>query len=170
MVHLQVPTWYAVYSKPRKEEFASFQLRGKGLRVFLPLLLLPAYRKKPQRSTPLFPNYLFVNMRFLEDYKYVIWSPGVKRIVGFDGVPAPLDDAVITFLMARTNPDGFVVARSNLLVGQEVQITGGPFAGLVGIIEQPPDAKRRVKVLMNLLRREVKVEVPVELIEGGWTA
>jgi transcription elongation factor/antiterminator RfaH len=170
MTYLQSPSWYAVYSKPRKEEFATFHLRLKGLDVFFPLLLLPRSGKRRERLVPLFPNYLFVKMRFFEESQYVVWSPGVKRIVSFDGVPAPMDDNIIDLLMARANSEGVMVARSNLKVGQEVQITGGPFEGLIGIIEEPPDAKGRVKVLMHLLSRQVRVEVPVEFVESGWAA
>ena len=44
----------------------------------------------------------------------------------------------------------------------------GPFEGLVGIIENPPDARGRVKILMQLLSRQVRVEVPVAAVDGGW--
>jgi transcriptional antiterminator RfaH len=170
MTYLQSPSWFVVYSKPRKEEFARFHLQLKGLDVFLPLLLLPKSGKMRERLVPLFPNYLFVKMRFFEESQYVVWSPGVKRIVSFDGVPAPMDDKIIDFLMARTNSQGVIVARSKLKAGQEVQITGGPFEGLVGIIEEPPDAKGRVKVLIDLLRRQVRVNVPLEFVGCEWAA
>ena len=45
-----------------------------------------------------------------------------------------------------------------------VEITSGPFAGLAGIIQEPPDARGRVTVLMDLLNRQVPVEVPVEFV------
>ncbi len=48
----------------------------------------------------------------------------------------------------------------------EVLINAGPFAGLVGIIQNPPDARGRVKVLLELLGRHVKVDVPVACTES----
>ena len=74
------------------------------------------------------------------------------------------------FLMGQAGPDGTISARSNLKVGQQVMIDGGPFDGLVGIIQEPPNAKGRVKVLLELLKRPTRVEVPVRFIKVGWVA
>jgi transcription antitermination factor NusG len=94
--------WYAIYSKPQKEEAAHFYLRQKGVEVFLPKLLLPSNQNRRRRVVPLFPSYLFARIDVhSEEYGYVIWSPGVKRLVSFDGVPAPIDDTVVDFLTRR---------------------------------------------------------------------
>jgi len=167
----EMQRWYVVYSKPRKEECAQFHLRSKGLEVFLPRLLLPQSVNRGKRVVPLFPNYLFVRIHiFSEEYSYVAWSPGVKRFIGFNGTPTPLDDGVVDFLMQQATDEGIITARSNLKVGQQVQISGGPFDGLVGVIQEPPNGKGRVKVLLNLLSRQVKGEVPVQFVKSGWVA
>jgi transcription antitermination factor NusG len=70
--------------------------------------------------------------------------------------------------MKQTNTEGLIPARSNLRVGQEVRIDGGPFDGLTGIIQEPPNAKGRVRVLLTLLNRPTKAEIPVELVNSGW--
>ncbi len=167
--YLENHRWYVVYSKPRKEELAQFHLSSKGLEVFLPRLLLPESARKRKRIVPLFPNYLFVRIRiFSEEYVYVKWSPGVKRFVTFNGTPAPLDEKIVAFLMQQADPMGVITARSNLKIGQEVQITDGPFDGLIGIIQEPPNAKGRVKIILKLLNRETKVDVPVQFVKSGW--
>jgi len=161
--------WYVVYSKPQKEEYAKFHLCAKGLEVFFPRLLLPESARKRKRLVALFPNYLFVRLRlFSTEYNYVIWAPGVSRIVSFNGSPASIDDGIVDFLMGQANQEGIIDARSNLRSGQEVRVSGGPFDGLVGIIQEPPNAKGRVKVLMKLLSREVQVEVPIRFLECDW--
>jgi transcriptional antiterminator RfaH len=160
--------WYVVYSKPHKEELALFYLQSKGVETFLPRLVFPESLNKHRRIVPLFPNYLFVRIRLSEQHAYVVWSPGVKCFVNFNGVPAPLDDEIVEFLMKQADPEGAIAARSNLKPKQEILITGGPFDGLVGIIQEPPDAKGRVKVLLNLLSRQVKAEVPVQFVRSGW--
>jgi transcriptional antiterminator RfaH len=161
--------WCAVYSKPQKEDFAQWQLQLKGLEVFLPKLLLPQCASRPKRIVPLFPSYLFVRIDITsEDSAYVIWTPGVKRLVSFNGMPATIDDEIMEFLMQRADASGHIAAASNLKPGQQVRITGGPFSGLTGLIQEPPDARGRVKVLMTLLNRQVKAEVPLRLVESGW--
>jgi transcriptional antiterminator RfaH len=168
MDYMDMGRWYVVYSKPRKEECAQYHLRLKGLEVFLPRLLLPQSTQKRKRVVPLFPNYLFVRIHDPEEFPYARWAPGVRRFVSFNGVPAALEEDVLDFLMEQATPDGIITARSNLRRNQEVHITGGPFDGLVGIIEEPPDVKGRVKVLLSLLNRQVKAEVPVQFVSSGW--
>jgi len=163
--------WYVVYSKPRKEECAEFHLRLKGVEVFFPRLRLPGSLRKRKQIVPLFPNYLFVRIQvFSDEFNYVAWSPGVNRFVSFNGLPTPVNNEIITYLMEQSTDEGIITARSNLKPGQEVQISGGPFEGLIGIIQYPPDAKGRVRLLLNLLSREVKVAVPLQYIDSGWVA
>lgn len=161
--------WYVVYTKPQKEEVAQFHLQTKGIEVFNPRLYLPETTRKSKRVIPLFPSYLFVRISiFTDEYQYVNWSHGIKRFVSFNDVPTPLDNGVVSFLKQQVNASGVIVARSNLKPGQEVQIEAGPFKGLVGVIQEPPDARGRVKVLMTLLSRQVHVEVPAGFVRSGW--
>ena len=70
--------------------------------------------------------------------------------------------------MGQTGADGMIAARCNVEVGQKISIAGGPFDGLVGIIKEPPNARGRVKVLLQLLNRETNVDVPVQFISASW--
>jgi transcriptional antiterminator RfaH len=163
--------WYVVYSKPHKESTAKFHISAKGLEVFFPRLYLPKNSKKTNPLIPLFPNYLFVRLDIKsEEYGYVSWSPGVNRIVGFNGQPTPIDEEVLRFLQSRSDAEGIIPAESNLREGQEVRITEGPFSGLLGIIREPPNAKGRVKVLLTLLNRPASVDLPIDFIETSWIA
>ena len=95
-------------------------------------------------------------------------APGVKRLLIFNGSPASLGDDIVSFLMEQATPEGVITAHSNLRAGQMVQVDGGPFDGLSGIIQEPPDARGRVKILLSLLKRQVKVEVPARYVKSGW--
>ena len=163
--------WYVLLSKPRQEETAEFHLNAKGVETFYPRLLLPVPNKSGRQVVALFPNYLFVRIDAASsDYFQVSWCRGVKRLVSFGGAPSSVEDGVIEFLRDQADPRGLIVAKSTLKVGDEIQIAKGPFKGLVGLIQEPPDTKSRVKVLMAILSRQVQVEVPVDLINVGWVA
>src|SRR5574341_1338872 len=75
--------WYVIYAKPHKEEQAKFYLGLKGVECFFPRLLLPGSSWHKKKIVPLFPNYLFVRIHLSTELHYVVWSPGVKRIVSF---------------------------------------------------------------------------------------
>jgi len=159
--------WYVVYSNPRKEEQARFQLSLKGVESFFPRLSLPVATEKKRRIVPLFPNYIFVRVHMANESHLIIWTLGVKKIVSFGGESIPIDEAVVRFLQQQADANGVIEAQSKLRCGQEVEISGGPFDGLLGIIQSPPDGQGRVSVLLKLLSRQVSVKLGVEFIRGG---
>lgn len=160
--------WYVVYSKPHKEEQAQFHLGAKRVETFFPRLYLPGPTEKKKKIVPLFPNYLFVRIHLATEAHYVVWSPGVKRIVSFSDSPIPIEESVINFLQEQADLQGIIKAQSQLTRGREVEISGGPFNGLLGVIQDPPDAKGRVKILLKLLSRQISVKLGVEFIRGDW--
>src|SRR5215475_4376320 len=169
MIASHTRRWYSVYSKPQKEKFAQFHLQLKGMEVFLPQLVVPKSHKTNRHVVPLFPSYLFVRLDILSgESAYVVWSPGVRYLVSFNGTPAAIDDNVIEFLKERADSTGQIQASSNLKAGQTVRVTSGAFEGLEAMIERPPDGKGRVKILMNLLNRQVQAEIPIRFIESNW--
>ena len=92
------------------------------------------------------------------------WSPirstkGVSRLVRFGAEPAKIDDALVDLLKAH---EASALAEPERLyqVGERVQLTQGPFAGIEGIY-QMADGDRRVMVLIELMSK--KVAVPVEM-------
>lgn len=163
--------WYVVLSKPRQEETAKFHLSAKGIEVFYPRLLLPVPNKSGKQVVALFPNYLFVRIYVASsEYFQVSWCRGVKRLVSFGGTPASVEDGVVEFLRDQAEPGGLIAATSTLKAGDQIQITKGPFKGLVGIIQEPPDNKSRVKVLLAILSRQVQVEVSASYVDVDWVA
>jgi transcriptional antiterminator RfaH len=161
--------WFAVYTKPQKEEYAELNLQRRGIDTFFPKLFLPKSVKRKKQVVALFPHYLFVRCEIISaEYGAIVWCPGVMRLVSFNGIPAIVDDSIVEFLMAQTGADGVIAARCNVEIGQRVSIAGGPFDGLVGIIKEPPNARGRVKVLLQLLNRETNVDVPVQFISASW--
>lgn len=161
--------WFAVYTKPQKESYTQFNLRARGLITFFPKLLLLKTEKRKEKVIPLFPNYLFCHCSIpSQEHSSVCWCPGVRRLVSFNGSPAVIDDATMGGLINQASPEGVIRSQSNVQTGQEVSINGGAFNGLQGIIERPPNARGRVKVLLELLNRPMSIDVPIDLIEGKW--
>jgi transcriptional antiterminator RfaH len=159
--------WYVVYSKPHNEKKAQFHLARKGIESFFPRLHLPASVEGARKVVPLFPNYLFVRINVETQAHYVAWSPGVKRFVSFGNVPLALEEKIVGFLRENADSEGIITARSSLERGQAVEISAGPFSGLAAIIQDPPDPKGRVKVLLKLMSRHISVKLGIESVNGG---
>jgi transcriptional antiterminator RfaH len=159
------PAWYVVSTKPRREDFAAAQIAQRRIDVFLPRIVL--VRRGGERVVrPLFPGYLFAHLVLAREGSSVTWTPGVRRLVSFEGEPPPVPEAAIDFLRRQAGADGVIAVRPRPLpIGRRVRVTTGPLAGLVGIIDNPPDARGRVGVLMELLRRPMRVSVDVDTLE-----
>jgi transcriptional antiterminator RfaH len=156
--------WYLIYTKPRQEKSALQNLEQQGYQCYLPLLPKEKLRQGAVALTdePLFPRYLFINLA--QDFMAKSWSPirstkGVSRLVRFGAEPARIDDALVDLLRAH---EASAIGEPQRLyqVGERVQLTAGPFAGIEGIY-QMADGDRRVMVLIELMSK--KVAVPVEM-------
>src|SRR4051794_36307853 len=101
--------WYVVSIKPRREEFAATQLAQRALEVFLPRIVLA--RRGESIIRPMFPGYLFARMVLREQGGRVTWTPGVRRLVTFEGEAPPVPPAAIEFLRSQVGRDGLIVAR-----------------------------------------------------------
>lgn len=157
--------WYVVRTKPRREEYAQDQLARRGIHTFLPRILEPSRWRLEPVVGPLFPGYLFAHLCLESQYTRVVWAPGVRNLVAFGDEPTPVLPEVIEFIRQRCGPEGVVRALPTFHDGDCVRVKTGPFEGLVGIVDGRVSAQRRVRVLMELLRRQTRVTVPVEMLE-----
>jgi transcriptional antiterminator RfaH len=161
----QIAQWYVVRSKPRREQYAQEQLARRGIETFLPRILEPSRWRLEPVVGPLFPGYLFAWLCLSSQYTRVVWTPGVRNLVAFGDEPTPVALEVIDFIQQRCGPEGIVRALPTFHDGDCVRVKTGPFEGLVGVVHGQVSAQRRVQVLMELLRRQTRVTVPVEMLE-----
>jgi transcriptional antiterminator RfaH len=150
--------WFAVYTVPRHEKQVAQHLDVRGVENFLPLY--QAFRRWKNGVTaslelPLFPNYLFVRISRIQR-PLIQGTRGVLYIVGPHD-PNPLPDFEIESLRAGLH---FRRAEPHPLLthGEKVRITGGPFAGLQGVLLRRSDGCR-VILTLHQITRSVAVEV-----------
>ena len=162
--------WYVIYTKPRSEDMAGDHLERSDISVFLPKIRECCYSSKGEETKikPLFPNYLFAQMAYPDDYYTVIWAKGVKRIVGNGTEPIPLDNSVVEYFQKQSEEKGFIQPSPRLKIGDTVRVKNGPLAGLMGVIDGSMDKKGRIKVLMDFLKESTRVEIPYSLLERNY--
>lgn len=159
--------WYAVHTKIRAEEQAmQWILLKTTIPVFMPRVeVLRRRGRKARRIEPLFPSYFFVHTALQPDeWNGVRWSPGVKGIVSTGNTPVPVPEAAVQLLQSRCAA-GAIRWDPLWKPGDEVRIKTGPFAGLAGIVDRPTSRRERVRVLLDVMRSRVPVEVDALDIE-----
>ena len=66
---------------------------------------------------------------------------------------------LIEYMREHASDEGEVHFDEEIAVGSDVRVIGGPFDGLIGVL-QNSDAKERVRVLIGLMERQVLVSMP----------
>jgi len=151
--------WYAAYTCAQHEKRVAAELRAREFEYSLPLYT-SVRRWKDRRVTldlPLFPGYVFVRLA-LRDRLRVVQIPSVVRLVGFNGLPAALPDEEMEILREGLCQSLHVEPHPFLTVGRRVRITGGPFAGLEGVLKRKKNSLR-VVVSLESIQRSVAVDV-----------
>ncbi len=161
--------WYAIQSKPHKEEALCNQLMSGGFEVYYPKIRANPVNPRARKIRPYFPGYLFVKADLLVSGLSVLqFTPFARGLVTFDREPAAVPETLLAAIRKRVeevNQQGGE-AFANLVPGQEIMINAGPFAGFSGIFDMRLSGSERVKVLIHLLsKRYLPVELKVGQIE-----
>jgi transcription elongation factor/antiterminator RfaH len=155
--------WYAIRSKPNKEDFLAGQLESYGVDVFYPKIRVTPVNPRARKSRPYFPNYLFVHVD-LESVNMsdLQWMPGASGLVNFDGQPASVPDPLIAAVKRQVDQIN-ISSRdlaNDLQPGDVVLVQDGPFAGYEAIFDARLSGQDRVRVLLSLLQRR---QMPLEI-------
>ncbi len=155
--------WYALRSKPNKEEFVWRQAESQGINTFYPRIRVNPINPRARKVRPYFPGYLFVRVD-LEQARVTAfkWMPEAAGLVMFDGRPAVVEDQLIESLKRHVEALNRAEAQplEGLKRGDPLEIRSGPLAGYQAIFDVALSGRERVRVLLMLLGRQ---SVPVEL-------
>jgi transcription elongation factor/antiterminator RfaH len=157
--------WYALRSKPRKEDFVWHQLLARNIECYYPQLRVNPVNPRAKKLKPYFPGYIFVNVD-LEDIgiSALRWMPHTLGLVSFGGEPAIVPDNLI--YQVRKNVERIKDLGGELFKdlkkGDTVRIHSGPFSGYEAIFDYRLPGKERVRVLLNFLEGPRKVSVELK--------
>jgi transcriptional antiterminator RfaH len=154
--------WYCVHTAPARENMVAEYLQSKNLEVYNPLLAPRSARAERKRPEPLFPRYIFARFA-LNRYEVVRYGHGVVNLVSDVQGPLPVLDEVIEEIQSRLE-HGFYQC-TNLKNGDRIIVQAGVFKGVTGIFQTYTARQERVRILMELMKRPVIVEVNVGEIE-----
>jgi transcription elongation factor/antiterminator RfaH len=172
--------WYALNTKPHQERRLAEQLRQRRLAVYLPEVRVNPVNPRAALERPLFPGYLFAWLDLqAAGLGALQWTPGLRGVVQFGGLPATVPDDFIGRLrrrLARVNEMGGMLF-DGLQPGDGVRITSGPFEGYDAVFDRRLSGRDRVLVLLEIVQQaqrrsgsspEASVRrIPVELSAGS---
>lgn len=161
--------WYLIQTKPSGESVAQLNLERQGYEIYVPRLARLVRRRGHEcdQVVPLFPRYLFLHLdEGHQPLAPVRSTTGVASIVRFGFNHAIVPDHVVRDLRARADAvTGLhrLTCSTELTYGVTVRVTAGVLDGLEGVFERD-DGVDRVVLLLNLLGRDTRVQVPVDSV------
>jgi len=168
--------WYVVHTYSGYENkvkanlekrVQSMDMQDKIFRVVVPteeeVEIKDGKKKITKRKT--YPGYVMVEMIMSDDSWYVVRNtPGVTGFVGSGSKPIPLQPSEVRAILRQM---GIEEPRPKVQfqVGQNVRVATGPFAGLIGTIQEIMNDKQKIRVLVAMFGRETPLELEYMQVE-----
>lgn len=109
-----------------------------------------------------FPGYVLVKMVMTDESWYIVRNcRGVTGFVGPSSKPVPLSQSEVDALGVDTHEQLTV----DYEVGDNVEITAGPLAGFVGIVNAIDIPKNQVRVTVSMFGRETPAELELAQVK-----
>src|SRR5690554_2518836 len=125
--------------------------------------------KKVTSERRFMPGYVLVRVEMSNQVYHVINS--INRVTGFlgpQGKPMPMRDEEVNVILNRVE-EGEAAPR-NLIryeIGEQVQVTDGPFEGFSGMVEEVDEGTSRLKVMVSIFGRATPVELEFTQVSKG---
>jgi transcriptional antiterminator RfaH len=152
--------WYAIYTKPGREDSVAFLLKNIGINVLNPKLKSKKYKKNRavELVEPLFPCYLFAEFD-KERYAHLVsYTRGVRYIVGKKD-PVKVYEEVIDTIKEGMEENGIITVRPlEFKRGNRILIKDGPFKDFYGIFEREIRGPERVMIFLSMLNYRLELD------------
>ena len=178
------PRWYAVQVLSNQEQKAKKyldkfitveEMEDYVFDVLMPTEMVTEVKsgKKSTKVRKFYPGYIFVNMRLYDDDGKLLQKPwyfvreaqGVINFVGSDR-PSPLKKSEIDRILTQVqDAEGKEKPKIEYDLGEMVKVNDGPFANLVGKIEEIDPDRGRLKVSVSIFGRYTPVELEYWQVE-----
>jgi len=160
--------WYCVKTQPKRENVAY------GALMTLPDVEAYFPRVKYRRSSPrgqrmvveaLFPGYVFAKFSPARLIRAVRYARGVSYIVRQGREFAPVPEVIIAALHSLAATQVLELPPDPWKMGEQVRVIAGIFRGATGTVAGLVPARQRIQVLLELLGRESRIELPLDNLE-----
>tara|TARA_X000000950_G_scaffold280524_1_gene375330 strand:- start:36813 stop:37301 length:489 start_codon:yes stop_codon:yes gene_type:complete len=152
-------SWIVVHTKGNNERKATINLQRQGFEVFFPKVKksILSFNKLKENIKPLFPGYIFVNLKEHQNYLKINSTFGVKSILRFGENNYILPNQVLKIIKNKCNKEE-ICKLDVCKKGEKVAIIKNKVPSLKGIFIEYIDEKRSF-VFIDLLMRKIKTKV-----------
>lgn len=156
---------YAGYEEGVKADLSK-RIQEEGMQDSFGQVLVPAAAMRhlfdagQAKDEQLFPGYVLIEMELVPGVmRLVLSTPRVVRFLGGKD-PVPLSQKEINRIISQIKGEVAVAKeKSDFVVGKEVDVNDGPFAGFVGIIDKIDEESERLTVMVSIFGRMTPVEL-----------
>lgn len=166
----QERNWYAIHTyagyentvaRNLKQRIESLGMEDKIFNVIVPTEKKVKIKggKRQTVEEKIYPGYVLVEMVVTDDSWYIVRNtPRVTGFVGAGVVPVPLEKQEVSTLFKLMGEET-VKHKIDLVTGEAIQITDGPFKDFEGKVAEVDENRGKVKVLVSMFGRETPVEL-----------
>ena len=170
--------WYVVHTysgyEARAKAALEERISSSGMQEAFEEILIPteaapepAPGKRKRAGKKFFPGYMLVKMELTDDAWHLLkGTPKVTGFVGGSTNPPSIPDEEVERLTNRIQSGEMQATPKALFdAGENIRVTGGPFSGFAGIIEDVNPEKGRLRVLVSIFGRATAVELDLNQVE-----
>ncbi len=158
--------WYAIFTKPRSEKKVLQRMQDHEIEAFLPLVKTVRQwsDRKKTLEVPLIPSYIFVCLPEKELYR-TLPIQGTVSVLKHLGKPAKIREVEIENLRILSNNSESHNIEPGISVskGDDVEVTNGPFMGLIATCINE-GKNHRVVVNIDSLGSSFNVNIPLSFL------
>lgn len=156
--------WWVGHTKARNEKALAWELRGKGIAYFLPMVerVIFSGGRKRRGMSPLFPGYLFFCGDEMARYTAMTTNRLAQTIEVKD---QPLLVRELTHLHQAIKAGMSLDPYPELAVGSRCRVKAGPMLGIEGTLIRR-DGVTRLALNVSLLGQGAELQIEPELVEA----
>ena len=154
-------SWIVARNKPNQDKIALINLERQNFEFFQPTFKTMSRRQNKFKEIikPVFPGYIFIAINLEENNWHKINNTrGISSIIVFGNEIPLIRCELIKELQHRFSLNNDPKTADEFKIGMNAEITNGPFAELIGKVEEN-DADQRIWILLDILGTQTRVSV-----------
>lgn len=154
-------SWVVARNKPNQDKIALINLERQNFEFFQPTFktMSRVQNKFKEIIKPVFPGYIFISINLEEkNWHKINNTRGISRIIVFGNEIPLIHCELIKELQHRFSLNSSPKAVDPFEIGVNAEITNGPFAQLIGKIDEI-DADQRIWILLDILGNQTRVSI-----------